>query len=260
MLRVALPGIFCAVALISSARAADLAAPAASYKDSPNSPRVNWAGFYEGVNGGYGWSGGNTTLNADYQIGLKRGSFPELRFDKNGGFGGVQIGYNRQWGRFVYGLEADFQGGNISGSGSSTTGIVPVTLAMTSTLDWFGTVRGRIGYTYENALFYVTRGFAYGQAHGTASVSVSGALLGERDLQGTPLGRVLGGGAEFAFSPAWSIKAEYLHIDFKEKDRAFSYSGPAGGSFAGTVHGNQDYDIVRLGLNYHLPSAYGPLN
>ncbi len=256
MLRAAVPSIFCAIALISSANATDLAAPPASYKDSPAPWRVNWAGFYMGVNGGYGWSDGNTALNADYRIGKMQGSFPELSFGKNGGFGGVQIGYNRQWGRFVYGLEADFQGGSIGGSGSSTTG--PTTLGMASTLDWFGTIRSRIGYTYENALFYVTRGFAYGEARGAATFTVKNNLLAERERRGNPLGRVLGGGAEFAFSPAWSVKAEYLHIDFKEKDRDFSRSGPLG-SFTGTVNGNQNYDIVRLGLNFHPLPGRDPL-
>ncbi len=44
------------------------------------------------------------------------------RAQPEGGFGGGQIGYNFQSGSFVYGVETDFQGGDISdrvtGSGS----------------------------------------------------------------------------------------------------------------------------------------------
>src|SRR5271168_4447764 len=85
----------------SSAWAADLG-PYQPYTPPPapevryESPAI-WEGAYIGVNGGYGWSDSNFT-------------------EPEGGFGGGQIGYNWQRDRFVFGVEGDFQGADISGT------------------------------------------------------------------------------------------------------------------------------------------------
>ena len=44
-------------ATVGQAKAADMYRPSeGGYKDGPAYAGVNWAGFYAGVNGGYGWS------------------------------------------------------------------------------------------------------------------------------------------------------------------------------------------------------------
>ena len=129
----------------ASANAADIYRPeAGGYKDGPAYVPVNtWTGFYIGANGGYGW---NANHHSDDLL------------DPAGGFGGGQIGYNWQGGfgfgpHLVLGIEADIQGADIS---DSVAGVK-------SQVNWFGTVRGRIGYAFDRTLIYGTGGFAYGE-------------------------------------------------------------------------------------------------
>ena len=134
-----------------------------------------------------------------------------------GVLGGAQIGYNYQFGQFVIGAETDFQGTSISGqrqqlpldalqvplsaaANSYLTPIGAITGANTS-LSWFGTVRGRVGYLImPTLLIYGTGGFAYGQ------VDAFG-------FSNTATGWTAGGGAEWMFAPNWSAKVEYLYVD-----------------------------------------------
>ncbi|MGA7326364.1 MAG: outer membrane beta-barrel protein, partial [Rhodomicrobium sp.] len=190
-----------------AANAADLyrtPAPPPSYAaPAPYIAANTWAGFYAGINGGYAWSGSGTTL--DYSGAVTDSSG---RAQPQGGFGGGQIGYNFQSGSIVYGVETDFQGGDISDrvSGVSTGGT-----AYTSQerVDWFGTVRGRLGYAMGNTLIYGTGGFAYGDVRQHANVG--GDVLAS---SGTQTGWVAGGGIEYKINPAWSLKGEYQYVDF----------------------------------------------
>lgn len=228
-----------AISLVASANAADLYSPAGGYKDASGVPVATWTGFYAGINGGYGWSASNSTVYAEALADLRgphnpRGTqkivtSPTESFDKTGGFGGGQLGYNYQWNQFVFGVETDIQGSKIDGSGSAFASITPAFSRMSSIsantyresgLDYFGTVRGRIGYTLGQALFYATGGFAYGGVSGLASATLG---IDTRATQtaynytvstgATRTGYAVGGGLEYALTPLWSVKAEYQYID-----------------------------------------------
>ena len=94
----------------SQALAADLpppsykAAPPAYTPYAPYTPAFSWTGFYLGANAGWAWSKGDGTI----AFGGPSGNFSG---DGNGFLGGAQIGYNWQMDNWVFGLEADFQGG-----------------------------------------------------------------------------------------------------------------------------------------------------
>jgi len=110
------------------------------------------------------------------------------------------------------------QGGRIDGAfGGASAG---------TTLDWFGTVRGRVGaLVTPNALLYVTGGWAYGHT----TTSASAALLGVGAA--TSVGRnqngwTVGGGLEYALNSWLSFKTEYLYLDL---GTATLVSGTAGG-------------------------------
>ena len=129
-------------------------------------PANTWTGFYVGANGGYGWSADKATTSSFANDDGATATSPTASFDRNGGFGGAQIGYNVQRGQLVFGIEADIQGAGIRGSAttsaSADNGDVIATGKATSSLDWFGTVRGRLGYAYDRSLFYFTGGLAFG--------------------------------------------------------------------------------------------------
>ena len=203
-------------ALTAAANAADMYRPSAGgYKDVPY-VGVNWAGLYVGVNGGYG-------ANA--------ASVPSGGLDPAGGFGGGQIGYNVQRGNIVFGLEADIEGADIS----DTAGRV------TSKMDWFGTVRGRAGYTVGQALVYGTGGFAYGNVTNTGWPSE------------TQTGWVAGGGVEYKINPTWSAKAEYQYLDLDATDAA------GAGRLGDARLDRTQVNTVRVGLNYFVGGVYEPL-
>lgn len=167
-----------------------------------------------------------------------------------GGFGGGQIGYNWQgiWHpHLVLGIEADIQGAGIEDKG--TDGV----LNYKSSLDWFGTVRGRIGYAADRALVYFTGGFAYGGVRN--SVSNAGV---DYSFSGTATGYVLGGGLEYKITPAWSVKAEYQYINLGKNDPV-SAGGFAFTSLPTTTLDDDAYHTVRVGLNYHFGQGFEPL-
>jgi outer membrane immunogenic protein len=162
-------------------------------------PPRGWTGLYGGVSIGYGWGKGGVGLTGDDPMGtvgagngvlgvaLGDPSFavnPYSAVDKSkalnsqGMMGGAQIGYNLPLGALVAGIEADVQLAGINGNTSSTGSIFFVTnrLDINQKLDWFGTVRGRLGYlASDKLLIFGTGGLAYGRTQVDAEV---GSLRG----------------------------------------------------------------------------------
>lgn len=245
------------IALTSAASAADMYVPGPAggpggYKD--DYVPAPWAGFYVGVNGGYGWGTPSSKVTDLEIIGGTIIAENSANFTPEGGFGGGQIGYNWQRGRFVYGVEADIQAANIHGD--ATTGLAPGISATGSTdLDWFGTVRGRLGYTCGSALFYGTAGFAFGGIQDKLS-KVDGAGAGSVSKSETATGYVVGGGVEYAVSPKWSVKAEYQFIDLGKDHLSVDAVAPL---VLAELDAEHSYNTVRVGINYHFLPSYEPL-
>ena len=82
---------------------------------------------------------------------------------------GGQAGYNWQQGSWVYGFEGDLSGTGLKSSMSGgLSSIAPVwgdTASTTAKVDWYGTVRGRAGWTADKVLVYGTGGLAYGRSN-----------------------------------------------------------------------------------------------
>ncbi|MGC1791156.1 MAG: hypothetical protein WA753_06980, partial [Pseudolabrys sp.] len=78
----------------------------------------------------------------------------------------AQAGYNWQINNWVLGIEADFQGAAIKGSVVAPIFLVaiPILSAIENAiekLEWFGTVRGRLGVAFDRVFVYGTGGFAF---------------------------------------------------------------------------------------------------
>ncbi len=243
---------------LASANAADLYRGPASgggYKDGPVEPVDSWTGFYVGVNGGYGFddnSGSITFANS-----LSERFTLSKSLDGVGGFGGGQIGYNwQQFGsRWVFGVEADIQGADITNSfsGATVTSYSDIWSGK-SEIDWFGTARARIGYSFGQALLYGTGGVAFGGVkHSFVRTSSSGAVDADDN---TSAGWVAGGGLEYKLSHSWSAKVEYQYIDLGSTKATGSDSA---GVTASTNNLDNSFSTVRAGLNYHINSGYEPL-
>jgi outer membrane immunogenic protein len=193
-------------------------------------PVFSWTGFYVGVNGGYGWGNHDVTFDAANDVAgpfITDGHVPRsVDSHANGGLIGGTIGYNWQWTpRFVFGLEADLDWADIKGSGSVATPAFldfdPFNTFGEQKLTAFGTFRGRLGYAFDRVLVYGTGGLAYGRTELNTSIIdvLGGRLCGSPGLCATAstdkwrAGWTVGGGLEWAFSPPWSLKVEYLYYD-----------------------------------------------
>ena len=87
-----------------------------------------------------------------------------------------------------------------------------------SKLPWFGTVRGRLGYSVGSTLFYATGGYAYGGVKTNIDSAFLNGPVSTR-LSATKGGWTAGAGIETPFTllglfgPNWTSKTEYLYID-----------------------------------------------
>jgi outer membrane immunogenic protein len=206
---------------VVGAQAADLPRAAPAYKGPVAVPLYNWTGGYIGINGGYVWG------QSDW--GLLGGDAKP-----NGGTIGLTLGYNWQGlgSPWVFGIEGDINWADINGAFLN----VACPLGCSIKSDWFGTVRGRIGYAFDRVMPYVTGGFAYG--------NVKANINGIGTTSDTNFGWTLGAGLEGAIAPNWTAKIEYLYMDLGNTD-----CGPI---FCGALVREIDFtaQVVRAGLNY----------
>ena len=276
MLRLNLAAIALALAstaAIDTSQAADIFQPeGGSLKDRPVYAPVNtWTGFYIGGNGGYAWSANSNRAKLDGTDidSVFVGEFPQdvlfsdatrKNFDSSGGFGGGQAGYNWQQGRAVFGVEADIQGSGVSGSTRLRVfpGDATDSASASSDLDWFGTVRGRLGYTFDHTLIFATGGFAFGGVKDKLKLTDDDLNVVKVSKDKTETGFVVGGGIEHALSPAWSVKAEYQYIDLGSTKLSAS-SVTADDTANASIDADHTYHTVRIGLNYHIHQDYEPL-
>jgi outer membrane immunogenic protein len=255
----AVKNIFLAgVAIITTLAAGPVRA--ADMRAAPLPPPVtayNWTGWYAGVNGGaaFGRSQSVDVLETFNGASFFSGNFGTLK--AHGPFGGGQIGYNWQTGPFVLGIETDIQAADISDTQSVTIApylFAPNSISVTtnSKLDWFGTVRGRVGVAWDRLLIYATGGYAYGGLKYGLEMSETFGASAANNLSFTRGGYAAGAGAEYAFAPNWSGKFEYQYLNLGSATitaQEFN-NGPI--PFAVTTSTNFQYHTFRLGLNYHF--------
>ncbi|WP_158816718.1 outer membrane protein [Methylocapsa sp. S129] len=260
-------GVLALPFLTSAALAADL--PTKKGAPVPYEPTFTWTGFYAGLNAGYGWiddrgpplcfaPGG--VANGD--ICLAPGSPPGAQVSPRGFIGGAQVGYNWQMNpSWLVGVEADFQGSAINGS-VNLTGQFPqngggnsdtLNFRASERMNWFGTVRPRIGFVMNRALLYATGGLAYGQVSVSTNTIIVPGLAWPASGSFTRTGWALGGGVEYALSPNWSAKLEGLYYDLGRVAVTGGMAPFPGVKPPGYAYGKSfdiDGAIVRVGLNY----------
>jgi outer membrane immunogenic protein len=219
-----------ALAMATPSRAADLAPPPV-YKAPPIQPFVapafTWTGFYLGLNGGYG-IGSTEWANV---------STDEFQID--GGLVGATLGYNLQTGSWVWGAEGDLDASWIKATNANpgSGGVCGGTGGCTTTNNWLGTARGRIGYAWNRWLPYFTGGVAIG--------SVKLSPNGGTSVTDTQVGWTAGAGVEYAFAGPWSAKFEYLYTDLGKASCDASNCGVS-------TTADLKLNLFRAGINYRF--------
>ena len=265
--------LFSSFAVLTTASlAADLPRRAPAYAPAPAvsyAPVGNWQGFYAGVNAGLTWSrvsqsqligvGAYPAFTAANIAGIQGAAAAQAL--KGSGFtGGLQAGYNWQFDKIVLGVEGDFNG-NAGGSKTAATigvygapaGPNTFTLAQTVKNNWMGTLRGRVGYSFGEALIYATGGLAAGNVtFGRTFADTNGPVANQTvSTSKTKLGYVLGGGIEYALTRNWSIKGEYLYADLGKTANA-GLIGPIATQHVMSGSASLRRQSIRLGVNYRF--------
>ena len=229
-------------------------------------PQYNWTGFYIGGTAGWAWGSFDpTSSTATVPVGEINTDVPAInaagvqRIKPSGFIGGFEAGYNWQPSNLLFGLEGDIESFHLHGSASTGPvvyhgGAGTFTLTSTASTDWLATARGRLGYAAGNWLFYATGGFAFTDLHGNFSFSETAFGGSEAaSLSSSKTGYAVGGGVEASLSRQWSVKAEYLFVDF---GRVSAFGTAAGGVLIPTYPFTHTIDLkanlARIGLNYHF--------
>jgi outer membrane immunogenic protein len=219
----------------ASASAADLAARPYTKAPAPIAAVYNWTGFYIGAQVGYAW-GDSSTREFVTATGLPTGFIRD--FNADGFVGGGHIGYNWQFGQFVFGLEGDLEGADVKG------GYRLANLNGTDfRIDAQASIRGRLGVAFNNSLLYVTGGAAWADMDHTY---VFANTLFET-VSTTRTGWTVGAGWEYGFTPNWSARIEYRYTDFGSFRNASTFSFP-GFSY----EHDPVFHTVRGGISYRF--------
>jgi outer membrane immunogenic protein len=245
------------VALAALAAAPTLAADLPARKAPPPvsaSPVFTWTGFHLGYNRGYG--GG--TYEASAALAAPPYGWATHTFDRASGWiTGLQAGYDRQFGNnVVLGVETDLQWSDIQASHQeATTASDPSLGAVVNTsqsLEWFGSTRARLGYSYGRLLPYVTGGVAYGETS-VRSVQALPGLVAGVSQRSTGVGWAAGAGLDVALSERVSARAEYLYLQLPGVTGLAAGFSPTIPALAGTYRtGPTEAHLVRGGLNYRF--------
>jgi len=266
---------------MGSAFAADLAPRIYSKAPALADPSYDWSGFYVGVNAGGAWGTFRSRTTTDFNS-APLGGPPVYNISnpiedvvalasvgaqdlKGSSFtAGGQAGYNWQRGRIVLGVEADLSYLHLRGADSRTIpypilgGLFSMTVSSQAAANWLFTLRPRVGFAYNNWLFYGTGGLALTELQGNFRFTDTlGPALETGSISQIKAGWTVGGGTEVGLGRGWTVKAEYLYVDFGNvsttSNNLVAFAQPQ--AFPANIfHHSTDLkaSIARLGLNYRL--------
>jgi len=236
----------------------------------------DWTGFYAGgnVGGAFTTRDNESTIPNDPRVTqgqINAGTvLPNFVLHQAGVTAGAQIGYNHEFaGGIVAGIEADAAYTDLDKS-SQYVGVASVTSNYHQSLDYLGTVRGRLGYAFDRALIYGTGGFAYGQTHFSQSIVAGNAnnlLIWGGNQSSLQTGFAVGGGVEYALpvrsilnpfnASAVTLRAEYLYYDLGSRN--VNLVGGAGAPYYFTDAHRTAGNIVRGAINYKFDFGGQPV-
>lgn len=239
---------FFVTAVISTIMAASPAFAGGSMKDAP-APVAHERGCASGPFAGAVLGGTIGVARSDFShtVGEGAGTGDYTSYSSNilstdnnrAAIGGIGGSYNWQCDRFVMGIAADLNFGNVNavvdyGDGDK----------LKASLNHFGTVRAKAGIAHENVLFYLTGGLAFGKF----DYELSGCCTASNSLRDT--GFVYGAGLELDRG-RWSLSAELLRVDFGSTKIDYALTTCTFECNVGTKWDNA-FTVVRLGVNFKL--------
>jgi outer membrane immunogenic protein len=245
--------VVAAIGLLASGAAPALAAdlPARSYTKAPSMVAAvyDWSGFYLGINAGGATSRDCYTITSVADAAVTPNS--EGCHNATGGLAGGQIGYRWQSASWVFGVEAQGDWAGLKGSNASLTAIIPYTNQ--TKIDAIGLFTAQVGYTWNNALWYVKGGAAVTDNSYSSFFPVGNGFAAAgvpfNQVTDTRWGGTVGTGIEFGFAPNWSVAAEYDHLFMGNPNVTFPASAVA---VTRSDNIRQSVDMGTARLNYRF--------
>jgi outer membrane immunogenic protein len=218
--------------------------PADPYRYTPYDPvplLFSWSGFYIGANVGWAYTSAEsaeTVPDTDDPITPISLTYEQTASSVTGG---AQVGWQRQWGTWVFGIE-----GTYSALSFDTNKVSPLIDGLTRSVDVSNifTLTGRLGYAYEQWLAYIKGGWA--NADISASYNFAGVVT---STSGRENGWTAGIGIDYAIHPNLFVGVEYNYLSFRS-DIIAPAAATAGGAQTGDV--SVDTQTVVLRLNYRF--------
>ena len=231
---------------------------------------VDWSGFY--VGGGVGGTVGvseTTTFVASGGSYLTGTDFSQVASSGRGDLsqwrasGGVEVGYSRQFGNILLGVEASANTLSLdelrsAGQTYLTAPPARYTLHQSVKADWQATVRPRLGWAQDNWLAYVTGGLAVTQVtldtkyYDNFAAGGFGGAVGRSSDTETKAGWTLGLGGEYALNRNWSLRGDYLYADFGSVDSSTVVRHPGSGTSVLDSSADLRTHTVLIGLTYRF--------
>ena len=209
-------------------------------KAPPPPPAWTWTGCYVGIAGGGTIGHESVVANTGPNIGTT-----VTTISPSGGIFGGTIGCNYQFSLFVIGVEDDLSWNARQGTVSDQKPF-STTFSNSVSNTWLDTLRGRVGIAGNGAFLYATGGAAFAGIQDSAAASPAVSVSSTTNVTGW----TVGGGMEFMPFPNWSMKVEYLFVQFPTLTDAFNTFLPVG-TFVG-VNTRLSENIIRAGVNWHF--------
>ena len=219
-LMVTVASIAATLAMVGAVHAADISEPAVH----------DWSGFYVGAHVGYG---------EGYYDGLWEGSADDYNpsiLDLSGILGGVHAGFNHQMDAIVLGIEGDITFTDWSDSKSPSVDYE----TLSGNINFLASLRGRVGIAFDDILLFGTGGFAMADADYKQNYDGTTQTWDFKKLGG-----VVGGGAEWAMSDNFSLRAEGLYYFLNDRKDTSNFNGccPSSADFVKF----EDAFVIRVG-------------
>jgi outer membrane immunogenic protein len=260
--------VLASTALASHASAADVA------PYSPAMPAFNWSGVYGGGNIGYGWSGfDGSSADISYvddagtpapgdDVSYVYPGFGDI--DSDGVVGGLYGGANFEFGGVMFGLDADYTWGGVSGDVS--TGDILINGAPSGRfgegsldVDWLAHVRGRLGYGFDRFMVFAAGGLAVAGLNSDTSFSeLPSGDLTRSSGDDSVTGWTIGGGIEWAATDNLIVRAEYLYDRFDNVNLGgYTINDPVNeGPISTSIDGDLSVNIVRVGVSWKFGGMF----
>jgi outer membrane immunogenic protein len=245
---------------IASASAADLAARPTTKAVPIVATAYDWSGFYVGANGGGGWSRKCwdvvpfTITNPT--LGVLNFAGPEGCHTASGATAGGQIGYRWQQAAWVFGVEAQGNWADLSGSNPSVAPLF-AGFANRSRIDAIGLFTGQVGYSWGSFLLYAKGGAAVVRDRYESFITpgfgpgVPVGFIADRGDE-TRWGGAIGAGAEYGIARNWSLAVEYDHLFMGTNNVRMTYDPAFIAALNHDERIRQDVDMVTVRVNYRF--------